>query len=171
MILAAGIFLSIGVLIHYRIFTLLSRHNNGAIIDKLFKANTAVSAICHPIVLAYYIFSHLLFPMSDYIGTAGCLFSVHFLDPFVRFYNFGFPVVIALVRYLFVVRHSWVNKIGMKKVITLAIAFSILVPIMMTLSVQFPISETLHFPYHRCIGRFETYFNPLHPGTNTIKLF
>ena len=121
-------------------------------------------------MLLYYILSNILFPMSNYVGTPGCLFSIHFLDPFIRFYDFCFPVSIAMFRYLFVVKHSWVKKIGMTKVVAIAIAFSIIIPVFMALSVQFPISEYLHFPFNRCIGRFETYFNPQHPGTNIIKL-
>ena len=84
----AGLFLCLGILINLRIFAILSRRKNVAIIDKLLMSNTIISIVCHPIVLAYYIASNILFPMSDYIGTVGCLISVHFLDVFVRFYNF-----------------------------------------------------------------------------------
>ena len=173
-ILVKGLFLSVGILLHCRIYVLLHRRKNGAIIDKLFKSNTIISGFCHPVVLVYYISSHLLYPMSDYIGKVGCLSTVHFLDAFVRFYNFCFPASIALVRYLFVVQHLWVRQTGMPKIVNYTIAFSVIIPIIMTLSVQFPYSENLHFAFNRCIGRFETYFNPLHPGIITdfcIKIY
>jgi hypothetical protein len=35
--------------------------------------------------------------MSDFLGVFGCLLSVHLLDVFARFYNFAFPVAVALV--------------------------------------------------------------------------
>jgi len=40
----------------------------------------------------------------------------------------------------------------------------------MTVSVQFPISDTSHGPYQRCIGRFETEFKPLDPDPATPGL-
>ena len=168
MFLTTVLFLIIGVLLHCRIFMLLWRRKNAAIIDKLFKSNTIISGICHSIVLAYYISSNLIFPMSDYIGKTGCLLTIHFLDVFVRFYNFCFPASIALVRYLFVVQHLWVRQTGMPKIVYFTIGFSVIIPTLMTFSVQFPHSDNIHFPYNRCIGRFETYFSPLHPG---IELF
>jgi len=159
----ASLILVSGILIHIRIYTILSRRTIYAAIDKLILSNTILSLICHPLVLIYYISSNLLFPMSDYIGTAGCLISVHFMDVFVRFYNFCFPASIAMLRYLFIVQHSWVKSNGVKPIVNAVIACTMLIPLVMSISVQFPISDSLHAPYSRCTGRFETYFNPTHP--------
>ena len=156
-----------GIAINGRIFTILARRKKAAAIDKLLMSNTIFNLICHPLVLLYYIFSNLIFPMSTYIGTIGCLISVHFLDVFVRFHNFCFPASIALLRYLFVVKHDWVKKLGMKKVVNCIILITFIIPFLMTVFVQFPIFESIHFPYSRCMGRFETYFNPMHPDPIT----
>lgn len=55
----------------------------------------------------------------------------------------------------------------MKKVVNYINALTILVPLFMTLSVQFPISENTHGPYQRCVGRFETEFKPFDPDPVT----
>lgn len=163
----ALIILIVGIAIHFRILNILSRRQNEAAIDKLFWTSTVFSLICQPIVILYYTASHLFFPMSDYIGVVGCILSVHILDVFIRFYYFCFPITIALTRYLFVVRHLWVKSKGMKKVVKLVILGSFVVPLLMTLSVQFPISDSVHGAFNRCIGRFEMFFNPQHPDPIT----
>ena len=61
-----------------------------------------------------------------------------------------------------VVQHDWVSSIGMKKVVNIVIVTSIIVPVFMDLSFQFPITDFAHGPYNHCIGRFEVYFNPTH---------
>jgi hypothetical protein len=38
------------------------------------------------------------------------------------------------------------------------------------LAPQFPISEIIHGPYLFCVGRFETDYNPMHPGVDLTKL-
>jgi hypothetical protein len=134
---------------------------------QLFLSNTLLSLVFHPCILIYYIGSNLLFPMSNYIGAIGCMVNSHFLDVFVRFYNFCFPASIALLRYLFVLEYQWVRSLGMKRVVNWTIAMTVIVPCMMVVTVQFPISDTLHGPYSRCMGRFETYFNPMHPDPIT----
>ena len=57
--------------------------------------------------------------------------------------------------------------IGMKTVVNSIIALTIIVPLMMTLSVQYPIFDWVHGPYNRCIGRFDTVFSPLDPDPIT----
>ena len=156
-----------GIAINSRIFTILARRKKAAAIDKLLMSNTIFSLICHPLVLAYYITSNLLFPMNSYIGTFGCLISVHFLDVFIRFHNFCFPASIALLRYLFVVKNDWVKLFGMEKVTNCIILITFVIPFLMTAFVQFPIFESFHLPFNRCMGRFETYFNPMHPDPIT----
>jgi len=74
---------------------------------------------------------------------------IHFLDIFMRFYNFCFPVAIATVRYLFVVQNLWVRAKGMTKIVNAVIILSIIIPILMMLSVQLPISAQVHFAYNR----------------------
>ena len=136
-------------------------------VTQLFMSNTMLSLIFHPCVLIYYIASNLLFPMSNYIGSFGCLVNSHFLDVFVRFYNFCFPASIAFLRYLFVLEYYWVKSVGLRRVVNCVIVMTVIVPFVMAATVQFPISETLHGPYSRCMGRFETYFNPMHPDPIT----
>ena len=163
----ALVVLFFGLIINGRILTILSSHNNGAAIDKLFFSSTVFSIICHPIIITYYILKELVFPMRDMIGLFGCLFIIHFLDVFVRFYNFCFPASIAIIRYLFVVKSQWVKSKGMKKVTNWIIAASFIVPFFMTISVQFPIGTFVHGPFHFCMGRFEILFNPMHEDAIT----
>ena len=54
------------------------------------------------------------------------------------------------------------SPLKMKKVVNIVIVTSIMVPIFMDLSFQFPITDFAHGPYNHCIGRFEVYFNPTH---------
>ena len=142
-------FLIVGVMLNARILTLLTERNSGRAIDKLMVSNTVISIITHSVVLAYYIASHILFPMSDYIGIVGCLVSALFLDTFIRFYNFCFPVAMALLRYLFIVKNAWVRAEGMTTVTNAIISCSIMIPVLMTLSVQLPVSDQLHLAYSR----------------------
>jgi len=142
-------FLLIGILFNARIFTLLNGRKNGLIIDKQMVSNTIVSIIGHSIALSYYITSHVVYPMSDYVGMAGCLVGVLFFDAFIRFYNFCFPVAMAILRYLFVVQNLWVRAQGLAIVANGVICCSIFIPVVMTLSVQFPVSDQLHFGYTR----------------------
>ena len=44
---------------------------------------------------------------------------------------------------------------------------SIIIPMIMTISINYPISDFIHGPYHHCAGRFEVYFNPTHPDPFT----
>ena len=164
---SALIVLCFGLIINGRILRILSSRNNGAAIDKLFFSSTVFSIVCHPIIIIYYILKELVYPMKDMIGLFGCLFTIHFLDVFVRFYNFCFPASIAIIRYLFVVESLWVKSKGMKKITNWIIAASFIVPFFMTVSVQFPIGTFVHGPFHFCMGRFETLFNPMHEDAIT----
>jgi hypothetical protein len=143
------IFLVIGVLLNGRIFNLLSKHKNGVIIDRLFVSNNILSGLGHSIILSYYASTHMMYPMSDYIGINGCFVIVQILDVFIRFYNFCFPVAIATLRYLFVVQNLWVRSKGMTTIVNIVIGFSIIFPIVMTVSVQLPVSDHVHFAYNR----------------------
>jgi len=107
------IVLIVGIMINLRIFNILANRSRAAAMDKLLKSNNIISLSIHPLILTYYIASNLVAPLSDYIGTIGCLLSVHIIDVFARFYNFSFPVSVALLRYLFVVEHIWVKAKGM----------------------------------------------------------
>jgi hypothetical protein len=159
--------LTLGLIINGRILTILFSRKNGAAIDKLFLSNTVFSVVCHSIILSYYVMKELIYPMTDVIGLLGCLITSHFLDVFVRFYNFCFPASIAMIRYLFVVKSLWVKSKGIKKISNLIIAASFIIPFFMTVSVQFPIGTFVHGPFHFCRGRFETYFNPWHEDATT----
>ena len=82
-------------------------------------------------------------------------------------YSYCFPMTIALLRYLFVVHSLRVKAVGMVRVVELVIALSILIPLWITLSHLYPVSDFIHGPYNHCMGRFEVFFNPYHPDTIT----
>ena len=105
--------------------------------------------------------------MVDYIGTAGCLIFSHFLQIFTTLYCLIFPLTIAILRYLFVVHAQRIKKFGIQKLVNIIACLSILVPILMTLSLQYPVSDYIHGPYSYCQGRFEVFFNPTHPDPIT----
>ena len=170
----ASFILIIGVLVQARISTMLHRRSDHfAAIDRLFLANNTVSFISHQPLLLYFISNFFLFPMSDYIGLIGCTFIMHFLDVYIRVYSLYFPLSIALLRYIFVVHHGWARSVGIKRVVYQSIAISLLIPLFMTITVQFPIADFIHGPFYHCIGRFEVYFDPKHsdPFTPGIKHF
>jgi len=143
------IFLLAGVLFNARILILFAGRKNGKIIDKLMISNSIVSTIGHSVVLGYCIASNAVYPMSEYIGSIGCLVSAHFMDTFIRFYNFCFPVAMAFLRYLFVVKNMWVLNKGMDTVANAVMFFSVMIPLFMTFSVQLPLSEKLHLAFNR----------------------
>ena len=109
--------------------------------------------------------------MSNYIGTLGCLALSQFIDVFIRIYSTCFPLTITILRYIIVVHCQWAKIRGMNKLVNGVILFSILGPVFMTLTLQYPMGDFIHGPFHLCNGRFEVYFNPTHPdpitpGTN-----
>ena len=53
------------------------------------------------------------------------------------------------------------------RVVSVAIVLSIVIPVLMAMAVNYPISDFIHGPYNHCIGRFEVYFNPKHPDPFT----
>ena len=84
-----------------------------------------------------------------------------------RIYSYCFPMMITVLRYLFVVHSMKVKSFGMVRVVSTVIVISVLLPFLMTISVQYPVSDFIHGPLNLCIGRFEVYFNPHHPDTIT----
>ena len=102
----------VGLLVNFRIYNILAKRRKAAAMDKLLKSNNIISLFTHPLILVYYIASNTVAPVSDYIGVTGCLLTVHLLDAFTRFYNFTFPVAVALLRYLFVVEHMKIKARG-----------------------------------------------------------
>ena len=111
-VIASFAILIVGLLINRRIFNILAKRSNAAAMDQLLKFNNIINLALYPIILAYYMLSHLVLPVSDYIGVVGCILTVHLLDAFARFYSFTFPVAVALLRYLFVVEHLKVKAHG-----------------------------------------------------------
>ena len=105
----------VGLLVNFRIYNILAKRRKAAAMDKLLKSNNIISLFTHPLILVYYIASNTVAPVSDYIGVTGCLLTVHLLDAFTRFYNFTFPVAVALLRYLFVVEHMKIKARGNAK--------------------------------------------------------
>ena len=78
----------------------------------MFLTSNVVSLLCHPPLILYSMASAFFYPMSDLIGVPGCLFLMHVLDVFIRIFALFFPLAIAVLRYLFIVRNMWVRKIG-----------------------------------------------------------
>ena len=76
----------------------------------------------------------MLFPMVDYIGVVGCIINAHLVDVYVRFYHFCFPASVAFLRYLYVVKSSWINSIGARVVSNFILLTSFLLPLFMTLA-------------------------------------
>lgn len=111
-ILVCSIILIMGLIVNRRIYKILSRRSSAAAMDRLLKFNYVISLTLHPIILGYYMAFQLVSPVSDYIGVVGCVISVHFIDVFTRFYSFTFPIAVALLRYLFVVKHTMVKARG-----------------------------------------------------------
>jgi hypothetical protein len=75
------------------------RQGTSAEIDRLFLANSIVDCLSYPILLIYMTANNFFFPMSDYVGGIfGCLLIIHFLDAFVRYYSYYFPLAVALLR-------------------------------------------------------------------------
>ena len=107
--------LVVGLLVNIRIYKILAKRSKAAAMDKLLKSNNIISLFTHPLILVYYIATNTVAPVSDYIGVTGCLLTVHLLDAFTRFYNFTFPMAVALLRYLFVVEHMKIKARGNAK--------------------------------------------------------
>jgi hypothetical protein len=100
--------------------------------------------------------------MVDIIGKFGCGLNLLFLDYFIRLHSLFQPLSIAVMRFIFVVQNKWLKTFGVNKVINTIIVFSILLPGMITFSVQFPVFDFSQGPFNYCLGRFEIYFNPKH---------
>jgi hypothetical protein len=168
--------LSVGILLQARIYVILSKQKNEgtvAAIDKLFKVHNIVNMFCQPTFTVYLMFSFHFFPMVDYVGITGCAFLSHFLQVFFSIYCLIFPLTIAVVRYLFVVQSGWTKRYGMSELINTIVFLSLAVPLFMTISLQYPVSDYIHGPFNYCKGRFEVFFNPMHsdpitPGTVLI---
>ena len=71
------------------------------------------------------------------------------------------------MRFVFVVQHKWLKAMGVQKVINGILVLAVLIPTMMTVSLQFPIFDYPQGPFNFCIGRFEVFFNPKHPDPIT----
>jgi len=110
------VILMIGVIVQTRIRTKLSQTSEqSSAIKSLFLSHIAVSLSCYPPVIIYFILSFFLFPMSDYIGFYGCIFLVQFLDVFIRLLSVLLPLAVVLLRYLFIVKHTWVRSVGITR--------------------------------------------------------
>jgi hypothetical protein len=166
-----GAFIStFGLLIQIRIYLMLQKQKKEGtviVIDKLFKVHNLLNIFCYPLFIIYLVASYHLFPMVEYIGIFGCLFFSHFIQIFTTLYCLIFPLTIAILRFLFVVNSSWTKTFGVHKLVNIIVSCSILIPIFMTLSLQYPVSDYIHGPFSFCQGRFEVFFNPTHPDPIT----
>lgn len=164
------VILSVGLLIQVRIYIMLRQQQSDrtvAAIDRLFKTNNLINILFQPTFLVYLMASYHLYPMVDYIGLYGCVFLSHFIQVYTALYCLVFPLTIAIVRFLFVVFSLRVKAIGTSLLINIVLALSILVPLFMTLSLQYPVSDFIHGAFNNCRGRFEVFFNPTHPDPIT----
>ena len=105
--------------------------------------------------------------MSDYIGTLGCVALPQFIDVYIRMYSSCFPLHITILRYIIVVHCQWTKMRGMNNLVNSVILISIFGPFFMTLTLQYPIGDFIHGPFHMCTGRFEVYYDPTHPDPIT----
>ena len=168
--LLGTLILSLGIFIQTRIYFMLrqqKRDGTAVAIDRLFKTNNIVNILCQPTFLIYLIASYNLFPMIDYIGLYGCIFLPQFLQVFMVLYFLIFPLTIATVRFLFVLFSMKVKAYGMNRLVNTAVVLSVFIPLLMTLSLQYPVSDYIHGPFSICKGRFEVFFNPTHPDPIT----
>ena len=173
----ALLILFVGLFVQARIFVMLKkRKSEGAAvaIDRLFRANNLLHLTLQPPFFVYIIASYFLFPMSYYIGTLGCGLLPHFLQVFINIYCLLFPVSVALTRFAFVVCGNWTKSFGINRLVNIVTALSFIIPAIMTLSLQFPAFDYIHFPFNYCLGRFEIVFNPTHhdpitPGTSFLQ--
>ena len=69
-----------------------------------------------------------------------------------------------------VVQWKMTKAFGVSNLVNVFIAISILGPAIVTLSLQYPVGQFIHGPFHFCNGRFEVYFDPTHPGMNFLKI-
>ena len=150
-----------------RLFKRRGRDGSTTAIDRIFLSNTIVNCIFYPILLIYLTFNLFLFPMSDYIGTVGCVALPQFIDVFIRIYSSCFPLTITLLRYTIVANCHWTKLRGMDNLVNAVILISILGPVFMTLTLQYPVGDFIHGPFHLCTGRFEVYYDPTHPDPIT----
>ena len=156
----------IGFFIQIRIFVMLNRQKTSGtviVIDRLFKVHNVINLVCQPLILIYNMASYNIFPMVDYVGIYGCIFLSHFLHRFLTIFCLCFPLVIATIRYLFVVQSWWTKSFGIKKLANIMMAVSIIIPFTMTVALQYPISDYIHGSFNFCKGRFEVFFIPNHP--------
>ena len=144
------------------------RDGTAIVINKLFKVHNIINMLCYPAFLIYLVTSYYLFPMVDYIGVGGCVFFSHLLHSFTALYGLIFPLTIAIMRYLFVVHSSWTKNFGIHKLVNIIIYLPFLISVLMTLSLQFPVFDFIHGPLNFCKGRFEVFFNPMHPDSITL---
>ena len=144
------------------------RDGTAIVINKLFKVHNIINMLCYPAFLIYLVTSYYIFPMVDYIGVVGCIFFSHLLQIFTALYGLIFPLAIAIMRYLFVVHSSWTKNFGIHKLVNIIIYLPFLISVLMTLSLQFPVFDFIHGPLNFCKGRFEVFFNPMHPDSITL---
>ena len=121
----------------------------------------------YPPILIFQLFRRFIFPMADYLGETGCFLIALYLAAFISMYTNYLPLEIALVRYLFVVRQNWIKRLGVNRVVNTILILSIILPLFIATSTQYPISDYIHGQYYNCIGRFDAYFNPTHPDPIT----
>jgi hypothetical protein len=162
--------LFVGLVIQSRVHLMLKKQKQegaAVAIDRLFKTNNYVISLFQPAFMIYWIISFSLFPMVDYIGEYGCIFFSLLLQTFISSYCLIFPLSVVILRYILVVHSIRIKKFGINKLVNTILILSLVIPIIMTLSLQYPVSDYVHGPYNYCKGRFEVYFNPTHPDAIT----
>lgn len=165
------IILITGIMTQLKMFFILIKKQKDSSLGRLLLSSCLIYLICYPPVLLYYIFNQHVYPIYEFIGQFGCILIIHSLDVFVRLYNLFFPLCVVSMRFILIVKNHWAMAVGLKKITILCILASIILPLWMTLAMQFPIRDSIHGPYHHCMGRFEIYYNPFHHDTTTPGKF
>lgn len=106
-----------------------------------------------------------VFPVSNYIGTVGCGIILLFLDLFLRLQPMTLSVGIAFTRYLLVINPSGLRHQNVQTVTSLILYGSYIITGLMVLLIQLPPSEIGQASFYVCLGRFEVFFDPLHPDS------
>jgi len=101
-----------------------------------------------------------VFPISNLIGTFGCAFILLILDIFIRLQPLILSVALALTRYSLIIvsKHYYI-----KRAANIILYGSYILSAFIVIFIQLPPSEYGQASFYVCIGRFEVFFNPLHP--------
>jgi hypothetical protein len=73
------------------------------------------------------------------------------------------PIAVALIRFILVESPIGIDRESVTKMHNIIVYGSYIIPAGMVFFLQFPLNDFNQASYYVCMGRFEVYFNPLHP--------